>query len=159
MSTEEKKEKILFQFVMHYKAYRRRTVAVRSAATAVVAGGAFSLCALDVLLGIIIGIAVLAVGAIAVLVTLGYEESYTVYDTRVVLKKRGRDKRVSLPFERVTAVSYKRAFYEKDLATGTVTLTARTEKNKLKKYKLKNIFDAKPAVEYIADKLKTKETE
>lgn len=149
MEQTAEKEKILFQYIMNYKAYRRRAISLRIAVAVVIAGGLLGLCAVSLVAGITASIAALFAGALAVLVSLGYEESYTVYNTRIVIKKRNKDKRLFIPIGRIKSVSYKRAFYEKGLATGTVRFAATDDKGKLKKYKLKNIFDAQPAVEYL----------
>ncbi len=145
----EQKEKIEYQFVMNYKAYRRKMISLRAGITVIVAGGLCGLCALNVVLGIVLAVAVLCIGSIFVLTALGNEQTYTVYNTRIVLKRKGRDKRVSVPMENVTAVSSRRAFYERSLATDTVTLIATDEKGRKKKYRLRHVFGSKPAVAYI----------
>lgn len=136
---------------MNYKAYRRKMIAVYAAITVALAAAACGLCALSVLVGILIAAIILIFGAIIILLSLGSEQTYTVYNTRVVLKRRGVDKRASVPLENITSVKYKRAFYEKDLATGTVTISAKAENGKIKKYRLRHIFDAAPAVRYLND--------
>ena len=153
--SEEQKEKIEFQFIMSYKAYRRKMIGLRVAVTAVVAGGLLGLCAISVMLGLVLAAAVIFVGVISVLAALGAEQTYTVYNTRIVFKRRGNDSRISVPMDNVLKVSYRRAFYEKDLATGTVTVTAKNEKGKIKKYKMKHVFDAKPAGDYINNAIET----
>lgn len=142
-------EKILFQYVMSYKAYRRAMISCRAAVAAVAAGALAALCVVSVPLGIVLAVAALFVGALAVLVSLHREYTYTVYGARIVFKKGGDDRRASVPTERVTAVSYKSAFYEKDLGTGTVTVTVRTDKGGKKRYRMKHILDAAPCVDYL----------
>ncbi|MCH5166097.1 MAG: hypothetical protein J1G01_06820 [Clostridiales bacterium] len=151
--SQEQQEKIEYQYIMNYKAYRRKMIATRSAVTAVIVGCMLALCVKSVVAGIILAITATIIGVISVLVSLGNEQTYTVYNTRTVIKKRGDDKRVSLPHESIVKVAYKGAFYEKGLATGTITLTAANENGKLKKYKLKHLFGAQPLVDYYADQI------
>lgn len=148
MEETTEKERIVLQYIMNYKAYRRKTLTLRICGAVLLAGALAGLCALSLVLGIVLAVMVLFLGAIFALVSLGYEETYTLYNTRVVIKRRNKEKRISVPLDGVTAVAYKRAFYEKDVATGTVTFTATDAKGRRKKYKLKHIFDATPAVEY-----------
>lgn len=144
------KERVMFQYIMSYKAYRRFMIATRVAATVVCAGGLACLSLYKVPLGIIFGVMALFLGAIAVIVALGREETYIVFDTRFVIKHA--DKRASVPLENIKSVKYKRAFYEKNLATGTVTVTAVSPDNgKIKKYRLRHVFDAKAGVKFLAD--------
>lgn len=144
---EQQREKLLYQYIMNYKAYRRVMIPTRAAVTVAVSGGLFGLCALSVPLGIVIGMIPLFLGAIAILAGLHNERTYMIFDTRFVIKNK--DKRVCVGLDAVTAVKYKRAFYEKDLSTGTITVTARTEKGKLKKYKMKHVFDAGEGAEFL----------
>lgn len=149
---EETKEKLLFQFTMNYKAYRRKAIAIRAFCAVALAAAACGLCAVSVLVGILTAAIVLIFGAIAVLVSLGNEQTYAVYNTRIVLKRRGSDTRKSVPIESVTAIKYKRAFYEKDLATGTLTVYANVGKDgktKIKKYRLRHIFNAAAAIDHL----------
>ena len=148
MDEKIEKEKIVLQYIMNYKAYRRKTIALRIGVAVVIAGGCCGLCALSLVLGIVTAAMALILGTISVLVSLGYEESYTLYNTRVVIKRKNKEKRLSVALDGVTAVGYRRAFYERDVATGTVTFVAKNDKGRRKKYKLKHIFDANPAVEY-----------
>lgn len=159
MEQEQAKEKIEFQFIMNYKAYRREMIATRIILTLVVAGGLCGLCALSVIIGILVAAMALFCGVISILVSLGNEQSYTVYNTRVVIKRKNNDTRVSVPIENVTAVKYKRAFYEKDLATGTVVITAKTDKGAIKRYRLRHVFDAMPAVEFLKTGIKGSKNE
>ncbi|MDE6401161.1 MAG: hypothetical protein K2L54_00945, partial [Clostridiales bacterium] len=55
--------------------------------------------------------------------------------------------------ENVVKVAYKRAWYEKDLGTGTITVTAKTEKGGAKKFRLRHVFNGLPAVEYIQNSI------
>ncbi|MCM1367853.1 MAG: hypothetical protein NC184_03470 [Roseburia sp.] len=142
-------EKVLFQFTMNYKAYRRKAIAVRACFAVVLAAAACGLCALSVLIGILVAAIVLVFGVIAILLSLGNEQTYTVYNTRIVLKRRGSDARKSVPIGSVTAIKYKRAFYEKDLATGTLTVYAKDGKGRTKKYRLRHIFNASAAISYL----------
>lgn len=146
---EEQKEKVEFQFIMNYKAYRRKMIAERVAVSVALAAAACGLCVFSVIVGILVAAIVLIFGAVSVLLSLGSEQTYTVYNTRVVLKRRDADKRISVPLENIVSVKYKRAFYEKDLATGTLTVSARSENGKIKKYRLRHIFNAAPAIDYI----------
>lgn len=148
MEETTEKERIVLQYIMNYKAYRRKTISLRVGVSVLIAGGLCGLCVMSIILGVVLAAMTLILGAIASLVSLGYEESYTLYNTRAVIKRKNKEKRLSVALDRVTAVSYKRAFYERDVATGTVTFTATDGKGRRKRYKLKHIFDANPAVEY-----------
>lgn len=147
---EENQEKILFQYVMNYKAYRRFMIGSRVGIAVVVTCGFATLCVLNIVLGIVLSVMSVFIGVISVLVSLGEEKTYTVYNTRIVIKRRGDDKRISVPVSDIVSVKYRRAFYEKSLLTGTVTVVAKTH-GRRKKYKLKHIFDAQPAVVYLTN--------
>ncbi len=146
---ENENESIEFQYIMNSKAYRRGMMLFRISATVIATGGVLAVCAFSVVLGIICAVMVAAIGTITVLVALGNEQTYTVYNTRIVLKRRGDYSRKSVPMQNVTAVKCKSAFYEKDLCVGTVTVKAKNDKGKIKQYKLKHIFDYKPLVKYL----------
>ena len=154
--SEEKQEKIEFQRIMNYKAYRRKMITLRVGLSVIIAGGLMGVCVKSVTLAIILAVIALCLGAIAVIAALGNEQTYTVYNTRVVLKKRGDDKRKIVPLENITKVSCRRAFYERGLATDTVTITAKAENGKTKKYRMRHIFDAKPVVEFITTAIANK---
>lgn len=143
-------EKILYQFVMNYKAYRRVMIASRVGISVIVAGGLAGLCAVSIVLGLIVPAMALCFGAITVIVGLHNERSYAVYNTKVVLRKKGN--RITVPMQSVVGVKYKRAFYEKDLATGTVTVIALNGKGKKKKYRMRHIFDCAACVGYLAQR-------
>jgi len=147
MNDSEKTEKLCFQYIMNYKAYRRYMLVTRIAGTLVVAGGLAALCAVHIILGILLSAMSLFIGAIVIIVSLSHEQTYMIFDTRFVIKNR--DKRASVPLSDIVRVEYKRAFYEKDLATGTVYITAKTSKGKTKKYKMRHVFNAKDGVEFL----------
>ena len=112
---EEQKEKIEYQYVMNYKAYRRKAITLRVLGTAVSAGGLAGLCAVSIVLGAVLAAIAVCFGGIAVVVSLGNEQTYTVYNTRIVLKRRHSEKRTTAAMDSVVKVAYKRAWYEKDL--------------------------------------------
>lgn len=147
--SEEQQEKIEFQRIMNYKAYRRKMIAVRVGLSVLIAGGLMGVCVKSITLAIICAAIVLFLGAISIIVALSNEQTYTVYNTRIVLKKRGNYARKIVPLENITKVSCHRAFYERGLATDTVTITAENENGKTKKFRMRHIFDAKPVVEFI----------
>lgn len=140
-------EKILYQFVMNYKAYRREAVIIRSLVALVIAGGALGLCAVSIPLGIVIAVAVVALGGISVIFAFGVEQTYTVYNSRVVIKTKS--KRKSMPLDGIKSVRYRRAFYEKDLATGTITVSGKDDRGRSKRLKLKHVFDAQAAADFL----------
>ena len=147
--TETEKETIRFQYIMNSKAYRRGMMLFRITATVIAVGGTLAICAFSVVLGIISAVIVGVLGALTVIVALGNEQTYTVYNTRIVLKRRGDYSRKSVPMQSITAVKCKSAFYEKNMCVGTVTVKAKTDKGSVKSYKLKHIFDYKPLVKYL----------
>ncbi len=141
-------EKILFQYVMNYKAYRTKMITLRILITLVAMGASGALCLLSLILGIIFAVSFMFIGIISILVALGNEITYTVYNTRIVIKKRGKEKRTVVPVGDIVGIKYAAAFYEKKFSVGTVTVVAKSEKGGKRKYKLKHIFDARPMVEY-----------
>lgn len=154
---EERNEKIKLQYIMNYKAYRRKMVAIRSACTVAVAGAMFGFVPVSIWLAVIFAIMVLCIGSITVLVSFGNEWTYTVYETRIVLKKRNSETRASVDIDNILKFDYHRAIYEKDLATGTVKIKAKTSDGKIKTYKLLHIFDAQPLLDYLKSRLDNKD--
>lgn len=145
---KEEKEYIKFQYIMNYKAYRRFMYMTRLSLTALAVGGLACFAIIRVWLGIIFAGIALSAGAVAVIAALHREETYIIFNTRFVTKHG--EKRASVPLENITSVKYKRAFYEKKLATGTVTIKAKDpQKGKIKKYRLRHIFDAKEGVMFL----------
>lgn len=148
MNEDSKQEKILFQYAMSYKAYRFEMITVRSVITLAAAGALAALCAVSVVLGIVLAAIAVFAGALSILLALGNEQNYTVYDARVVIAKRGADKRISVETSQIKKVAYTRSLFEKPFGVGTVTLYAD------KKYKLKHVFDARPVTDYIAERIR-----
>lgn len=142
-------EEIMFQRIMDYRAYRRGMIMKRILITALVAFALLFTSRISIVFGIILPVIAIIIGAISILVSMGNERTYNIYNTRVVIKRRGDDTRKSVPLENIVSVKFKSAFYEKRLCIGTVTIRAKNAKGKIKKYKLKHIFDAKPVVEYL----------
>ena len=134
---------------MNYKAYRTEMIAERTLITLAACGAALCLMLISMLVGILVAVSILFVGLISVLFALGREITYTVYNTRIVIKVRGNEKRVSVPVPDIVGVKYKKAFYEKRFSTSTVTVYAKIEKGRRKKYKLKHVFGAQPAVDFL----------
>lgn len=148
LETKEQAEHIEFQYIMNYKAYRRYMYMTRLAITFVVAAGLFCLWFVRMWLGIIFGTMAFFGGAFAIIAALHREETYIVFNTRFVLKHA--EKRVSVPLENIKSVEYKRAFYEKKLATGTITITAKDPvKGKYKKYRMRHVFGARDGVAFL----------
>ena len=145
---ENAKDKIEFQYIMNYKAYRRGMIMFRVGATVLVAGGLACLAFVNWVLGLIFAAMTLFVGVIFILAALGNEYSYNVYADRIVIKKRGVDKRTTVAIADIKSVKYSRAFYEKSLATGTIKITAKSG-GKTKSYKLKHLFDAQPLLDFL----------
>lgn len=143
------KEEIKLQRIMDYKAYRTGMILFRLSVTLAVAVALAFTFMVSVFFGILLPVSALIIGAIAILVSLGNEQTYNVYNTRVVIKRRGDDTRKSVPLENIVSVQFKSAFYEKRRCIGTVTIRAKNDNGAVKKYKLKHIFDAKPVVEYL----------
>lgn len=135
---------------MSYRAYRRIMIATRVAVTVVIMGGLLALVLVSVPMGIVLAAISGFLGAIWIITALNREMTYMVFDNRIVIKNR--DKRVSVPLDAIKSVKYRRAFYEKDLATGTVTVTA-TVDGKTKNYKLKHIFDASPLIAFLTESI------
>ena len=152
-------EEILFQRIMSSKAYRRGMIMYRIIITAIGAGALAVTSIVSIVLGILLAAVAIFAGTIAILVSLGNENTYTVYNTRLVLKRRGADNRQSVPLENIVSVKYRSAFYEKDLRIGTVTVKAKNEKGKIKSYKLKHIFDAQPIIEFLVGSINGRNTD
>lgn len=145
---ENTQDKILFQFSMNTHTHKRAVLSARIPITVILTGAACGLCALSVMLGIAVAAAVVAIGTIMIVVALSDTRSYTVYNSRIVLKRRGGQHKVSVPTEKITGVVSTRSFYEKDLDVDTVIITAKTSRG-VKRYKLKHVFNSAPAVEYL----------
>ncbi|MCH5155717.1 MAG: hypothetical protein J1F69_03840 [Clostridiales bacterium] len=146
---KEKREEIKFQRIMHYKAYRRGMMLKRlGIALLLMVASAFT-GYISILFGIALPVFVLIIVSISILASMGNEQTYNVYNTRVVFRKRGDDGRRSVPLDSIMSVKYKSAWYEKRMCVGTVTVTAKNDKGQIKKYKMKHILDAKPVVEYL----------
>lgn len=142
-------EEIVLQRIMDYKAYRRGMIMTRMLITLAATAALAFIIRFNIVLGLLLPVAAVIIGAISILVSMGNERTYTIYNTRVVIKRRGDDTRKSVPLESIEAVTYKSAFYEKRMCIGTVTIKAKNAKGKLKNYKLKHIFDAQPVVDYL----------
>lgn len=151
-------EEILFQRIMSSKAYRRGMIIYRVIITAIAAGAVAVTSIVSIFLGILLAVGVIVIGVISILVSLGNEHTYTVYSTRVVLKRRGDYTRQSVPLENIVSVKYRRAFYEKSLLIGTLTVKAKNEKGKIKSYKLKHIFDAQPIIDFLVGSINGRNT-
>ena len=146
-------EKIEYQYIMDSRVYRRKTVVIRVLVSVVVAGGLAVTTLVHLILGILLPVAVLFIGAIWIIAGLQKEMTYTVYNTRFVLKNK--EKRISVPLENVVSVKYRSAFYEKKYCTGTITITAKSpETGRIRKYKMKHVFDGKAGAQYIADAIR-----
>ena len=76
-----------------------------------------------------------------------------MYNKRTLLERRNSEKRKTAAMDSVVKITYKRAWYEKDLGTGTITVTAKTDKGGTRKYKLRHVFNGMPAVEYIQNEI------
>lgn len=152
------KEEIMFQRIMSYKAYRRGMILTRMLITAAAAIALGFTIRLYILLGILLPVIAIIVGAISILVSMGNERNYTVYNTRVVIKRRGDDTRKSVPLDNIVSVKYKSAFYEKRMCVGTITIRAKNAKGNVKTYKLKHVFDAMPVVEYLTSVINGRNT-
>ncbi len=139
-------EKLLYQYVMNYKAYRRGMLIFRLTVSIVAAGACVAFYLILWALGIIVPLAVAAVCAVWIISAYNKEESYAIYDTRLVIRKHGG--RISVPLDAITAVDYRRAFYEKDLGTGTVIVSSRVG-GKKKKSKLRHVFDAQAGLDFL----------
>lgn len=156
---QEQKEEIKFQRIMNYKAYRMGMLLFRlGIATALAVGLAFT-CFISLFFGIVLPVVVYIFATISILFSINNEQTYNVYTARVVLKRRGDYGRKSVPFDRIVSVDYKSAFYEKRGCTGTVTIKAKDDKGKIKKYKMKHILDYKPVVQYINESVNGRKTD
>ena len=143
-----------FQYIRNYKAYRRIMITTRVIIIVVLAGAAASAALLHIALGILLPLIVAFIGAITIVASLHKEETYMVFEDRVVIKSG--QKRTAFPIGNIKSVKYSRAFYEKDLATGTVKIRATaTDKKSVKTYKLKHIFDAQPVLDFLTAAVKT----
>lgn len=156
---QEQKEEIVFQRIMQYKAYRRGMIMIRLAiATALAVALAFT-GFISIFFGIVLPVIVYIFAAISILFSINNEQTYNVYTERIVLKRRGDDSRKSVPLDSIESVGYKSAFYEKRGCVGTVTIKAKDDNGKIKTYKMKHIFDAKPIVQYINERINGRKTD
>lgn len=143
-------EKIEYQYIMESRVYRRKMIFTRVAVSVVVAGGLVSLVAVNLMVGILLPVAVLFIGAVWVIAGLQSEMTYTVFNTRFVIKNK--EKRISVPLENVISVKYRSAFYEKKYCTGTITIIAKSpDSGRKKTYKMKHVFDGRAGADYIAE--------
>lgn len=142
-------EKIELQLVMSYRAYRRGMIISRVASFAVLVAASLAAISVSTLLAVLAAISLIAVCAITIIVCYAEERTYTVYDTKVVIKRRGDDRRTVVPFSDVVGVTKKTAFYERSLGTSTVIVTAERNGRK-RKYKLLHILDGEAVLEYLA---------
>ena len=153
------KEEIKFQRIMQYKAYRRGMIMTRlSIAFALAVALAFT-GFISIFFAIVLPVVVFIFATISILFSVNNEQSYNVYTERVVLKRRGDYGRKSVPLDKIESVSYKSAFYEKRGCTATVTIKAKDDKGKIKKYKMKHILDYKPIVEYVNESIRGRKTD
>lgn len=154
----ETDEKLVYQYATNYRAYRRVMITTRITATVVLIGAAMGFIALSWVLALIAGIMIACAGAISVIVSLHNERTLIVFNTRLVIINK--DKRKYVSFADVTKVEYKIPFFERDLMTGTVTVTAKTPKSGTKKYRVRHLFDATAGVKFIKDQIeKSREQE
>ena len=142
-------EEIKFQRIMEYKAYRRGMYLKRIGIAIVLAAALAVTWIFSPFFGVVLPLAGLIVVAISIIVSMGSEQTYNVYNTRVVIKRRSSDKRTSVPLGNIVSVKYKSAFYEKRMCTGTVTIFAKVN-GKVKKFKLKHILNAQEIVDYLS---------
>ena len=153
------KEEIKFQRIMQYKAYRRGMIMIRlGIATALAVALAFTWF-ISMFFGIVLPVIVYIFAVISVLFSINNEQSYNVYTARIVLKRRGDYGRKSVPLDSIESVSCKSAFYEKRGCTATVTIKAKDDKGKIKKYNMKHILDYKPIVAYINENINRRNTD
>ena len=135
---KDEKEEIKFQRIMQYKAYRRGMIMTRlGIATALAAALAFT-GFISIFFAIVLPVVVYIFATISILFSVNNEQSYNIYTARIVLKRRGDYGRKSVPLDSIESVSCKSAFYEKRSCTATVTIKAKDDKGKIKKYKMKH---------------------
>lgn len=157
MDEKREDEKLAYQYATNYRAYRRVMMSTRITAAVIAAGCAWGFAVLSVVLAAIVCAMLLFAGAISVLVSLHNERTLIVFNTRLVIINK--DKRKYLSFANIFSVTYKIPFYERDLMTGTVTVTAKTAKGGTKKYKIRHLFDAGAGVRFIQDQLEKQKTQ
>ncbi|MDE6029150.1 MAG: hypothetical protein K2F90_02370 [Clostridiales bacterium] len=157
-SPAPEKEEIKFQRIMQYKAYRRGMIMLRLGVATVLAAALAFTAFISIFFGIVLPVIVYIFAVISILFSVNNEQSYNVYTARVVLKRRGDYGRKSVPLDSVESVTYRSAFYEKRGCTATITIKAKNEKGKTKKYKMKHILDYKPIVAYINESIDRRKT-
>lgn len=156
---QEQREEIKFQRIMQYKAYRRGMIMFRLGIATVLAVALALTGFISIFFGIVLPVVVYIFATISILFSVNNEQSYNVYTARVVLKRRGDYGRKSVPLDSIESVRCKSAFYEKRSCTATVTIKAKDDKGKIKKYKMKHILDYKPIVEYINESIRRRKTD
>ncbi|MCH5158786.1 MAG: hypothetical protein J1F33_06290 [Clostridiales bacterium] len=142
-------EKIEFQYITDTRVYRAKMIFTRVIISVIVAGGLSAFVVMSLIIGILLPAVALFIGAIWVISGLQYEMTYTVFNTRFVVKNK--DKRISVPLENVVSVKYGSGPFDKKYLTGTITVKARAEGTlRIKTYKMKHVHDGKAGAEYIA---------
>lgn len=147
-------EKLLYQFSANVRAYRRRVLWRYIPAIVLSVGATLALCAFTILTGVLLAVMALAVWAVVLLVKLGDRRTYTVYDSRIVFKRRNGVIKKSVEIDAVTDIKLSHAFYERSLGTETATFTVAEGKGGKKKYKMISVVGITPAIEYIRSKMK-----
>ncbi|MCH5350599.1 MAG: hypothetical protein J1F39_01345 [Clostridiales bacterium] len=142
-------EKIMFQYITDSRVYRRKMIFTRVLISVIVAGGLSAFVLISLIVGILLPVVALFVAAIWIIYGLQYEMTYTIFNTRFVIKNR--DKRINVPLENVVSVKYGSGPFDKKYLTGTITVKARAEgAHRVKTYKMKHVFDGRAGAEYIA---------
>lgn len=147
METKNQDEKLCYQYIMNFRAYRIPLIVSRVTAAVILSIGGACTVMISVPLGIVLALLFLFLGALSILTKFHHDETYMIFNNRVVIKHSG--KRYTAYTDKIKSVQKKQAFYEKRFGTFTITITALNENNKVKKLKLRHVFDANAGYDFL----------
>lgn len=152
---EATQEKIEFQYIMNYRAYRRSLLTVGITVTLLVTAALAMLCFWSVAMGAVIAATALIVGALVILSSYGSEQTYTVYNDRIVFKSRGHEKRKKAELKDLTAFKSVTSPLERPLKTCTLVLYFKTSRGK-KTYRMYHVFNVTPLTDFLSQVIQNK---
>lgn len=149
MEPKNQDEKLCYQYIMNFRAYRVPLIISRITASVILSIGGACVTIVSVPLGIVLALLFLFLGALAILTKFHHDETYLIFNNRVVVKHS--NKRYIAYIDKIKSVQKKQAFYEKRFGTYTITVTALNENNRVKKLKLRHVFDANAGYDFLVN--------